>query len=104
MSSSGRNWIPIRGKVGKVRTKLAKLLSEASGCDVQPEDLCRTNPTNQHYEDCCAWSASSCGTKENPVGWHFYSWMPMTELAKAGIELQQDGCSWEVYPKSKEKP
>lgn len=86
--SSGRNWIPIRGKVGRTRKRLAELITDLTGWAVDPERIQRTNPTNQHWEDCCAWDVWCVGP--NGVTAHVYSWSTMKDCVKHGIARVED--------------
>lgn len=73
--------------VGRIRHRLAQLLSEAipglviDGCDLQPQ-----NPAFSRPEvDCCTWDA--WGVIHKDYGHrrvHLYSWQSMGECVKAG--------------------
>jgi len=81
--SSGRNWIRVK-RVGKTREKLAELICALTGGTCDAEDIERTNPTNQHFEDCCAWTVDvQIGSQRV----NYYSWDKMKDCVKFGIVL-----------------
>lgn len=90
--SSGRNWIPIRGDIGKVRYRLAEKLCQLTGWLVTAEDLQRTNPTNQHFEDCCAWDCWAVIPGKSFKA-HIYSWDTMTACVRHGVVKVSDNPS-----------
>lgn len=90
--SSGWNGIGIKS-VGKTRRKLAEMICQLTGVLVEPEDLKRTNPNVQHWEDCCSWDAwgvrpAEGATKAQQV--HIYSWSNMGECVRAGITMETE--------------
>lgn len=82
--SSGWNGIPIP-TVGKTRRRLAELLCQLTGWLVEAEDLQRTNPINQHFEDCCAWDCWATVPGSPPHKAHIYSWDRMRDCVKWGV-------------------
>lgn len=85
--SSGWNGIPIKN-VGKTRRKLAELLEHLTGWLVEPHEIMRTNPCNQHWEGCCAWDVWATVPGRNgqpPHPAHIYSWYRMKDCVKFGV-------------------
>ena len=95
--SSGRNWIRIKG-VGRTRRKLADMLLEKTGHFFHPEAIQRTNPINQHFEDCCAWSAEGIPDSNGiPFGCSVYSWDKMSDCIRGFTLLpDRDGTAIQV--------
>ena len=84
--SSGWNGIPIKS-VGDTRRKLAAMLEQLTGWLVEPHKICRTNPTNQYFEDCCAWDVwcDVPSNNEEHFPAHIYSWDRMKDCVKYGV-------------------
>lgn len=70
------------------------MLCQKTGFLFEAEDLQRTNPTNQHFEDCCAWAGWGTIPGKTYKA-HVYSWDQMA-LCVRGFSLRKDGNSIEV--------
>jgi hypothetical protein len=86
-----------RDRVGRVRERLAALISEATGCTVRPEDLSSQIP---HYAspkwDCCSWDGEGTNSLGLPV--HYSSWDTMTECVRNGIDVtKEDAFQYEIH-------
>lgn len=77
--SSGRNWIGIRS-VGRTRLRLADALCKLTGVLVEAHKIGRTNPYQQHYDDCCAWDTWGTDSHGRPV--HIYSFDRMSDCVR----------------------
>lgn len=67
-----------RRKPGRIRIKLAKMLTELLGRTVQPEDIWDNNYPEARMVDAARWGA--CLT-----GGHIHSWDTMNECVRKGI-------------------
>lgn len=80
--------------MGRVRRKLAELLSRETGWVVEAHKIGRTNPINQHFEDCCAWDVW-CDVPNQTWKGHIYSWDRMTDCVRLGI-ITDDKEQWDI--------
>lgn len=85
------------GTVGRVREKLAELLT-AQGIDVDPFNLRWADGQNSHVtEDCVRWDAyvesvtrDDCVPMPPGVKTYIYSWDTMTKCVSHGIVVTKD--------------
>src|SRR4051812_23109553 len=81
-------------KPGKVRKKLADMLSEALGIPVLPDEIWDNNYPLGHYLDLARWGSN---VPNGNSGVQVYSWDTMTECVRNGFTLAEDGISIEVH-------
>lgn len=75
---------------GKVRTKLAKLLTEALGFPVKADDIVAATGhwRTSKYADVLRWEGfvTNANGSRRSIG----SWNTMTECVRNGVEIQED--------------
>lgn len=71
----------MRKRAGRTRIKMAEMLKEQHGIDIDPDDLFTNNTPAYRLADCCRWGGD--GTKDGRHV-HVCSWSTMTEIIKQG--------------------
>lgn len=82
--------ITFSNRIGKVRTRLAKKLSERfPEYHFEPVDLWSQNPhyASAHW-DCCSWGATGYLVTDPKLSKDVHSWHTMRSFLKKGIEIE----------------